>query len=87
MLNETYACRVCGLIQDEPPWGRDGTTATFDICDCCGVEFGYEDSTLAGVKRYREQWLAEGAEWHTPTAKPADWNLEQQLALVPAAWR
>jgi hypothetical protein len=38
-------CRVCGLDQQSPPWGVDGKSPTYAICDCCGVEFGYEDST------------------------------------------
>ena len=43
MVNEAnkLACRVCGKVQDDPTWGEDGKTPTFDICDCCGVQFGY----------------------------------------------
>jgi hypothetical protein len=33
---------VCGLEQGELPWGADGATPSFAICDCCGVEFGLE---------------------------------------------
>ena len=42
--NEFYVCRVCGAEQPEAPWGDDGETPTYDICNCCGVEFGYEVS-------------------------------------------
>ncbi len=59
MPNDQLTCHVCGLVQDEPPWGGDGRTPTFDICDCCGVEFGYEDSTLESVRRYRKAWLED----------------------------
>jgi len=38
MLNkELFLCRVCGLEQDDTPWGEDGKTASFNICDCCAV--------------------------------------------------
>lgn len=51
MRNELPHCRVCGLDQRELPWGEDGTSLTFAICDCCGVEFGYEDSAGEAVQR------------------------------------
>lgn len=81
--NELYICRVCGAEQLDPPWGDDGRNATFDICDCCGVEFGYEDATLTGVRRYREKWLSTGANWNIAKSKPENWLLEEQLKNVP----
>ncbi|NWA64104.1 hypothetical protein HX773_24715 [Pantoea sp. B9002] len=81
--NEIYFCRVCGLEQLDPPWGDDGKSATFDICDCCGVEFGYEDATLSGIKRYREKWLTNGAKWNITKSIPDNWMLHQQLKNIP----
>lgn len=81
--NKLYVCRVCGAAQTDPPQGESGNDASFDICDCCGVEFGYEDSTLAGLKRYREKWLSGGAEWRNPCSKPNDSLLSEQLANIP----
>jgi hypothetical protein len=78
-----YPCRVCGLDQLEPQWGEDGKTPTFNICVCCGVEFGYEDATLAAIRAYREKWLSTGAAWQSPKHKPKDWNLEEQLENIP----
>lgn len=86
MSIDQLKCRVCGLVQDEPPWGEDGKTATFDICDCCGVEFGYQDSTGESVRRYRQAWLKSGALWRNPKNMPADWDLESQLRAVPEGW-
>lgn len=82
-----YVCRVCGAIQSNSPWGITGNDASFNICDCCGVEFGYEDSTLAGLKRYREKWLSEGAKWNTPKLKPSGWLLDEQLNNIPSEYR
>jgi hypothetical protein len=53
-------CKVCFYdCNDFLPWGMDGASPSYDICPCCGVEFGYEDSSEQGVLRYRERWLAE----------------------------
>lgn len=80
MPNElNFFCRVCGAKQFSPPWGIDGKTPSFEIYDCCGVEFGYEDATLAGVKRYRAQWIASGAKWLNTKKQPKDWLLDEQL--------
>ena len=54
-------CRVCGLRQAEPPWGRDGASPTFDFCPCCGIEFGYHDASVEGARRARRAWLERGA--------------------------
>ena len=78
-----YYCRVCGLIQDDPPWGNDNNTPSFNICSCCGVEFGYEDATLNAIKNYRTTWLANGSEWFETKDKPIEWLLENQLKNIP----
>ncbi|OLY94437.1 hypothetical protein [Cnuella takakiae] len=81
-LKKDFRCRVCGLEQIEKPWGDDGATPSFEICDCCGVEFGYEDSTELSIKRYREDWLRRGGEWFDKKAKPIDWSLDEQIKYV-----
>lgn len=65
-------CRVCGAEQFFLPWGADGKTPSFEICDCCGVEFGYEDSTQAVVEHYRAQWVASGAKWFNAKKQPKE---------------
>ena len=79
-------CRICGLIQDEPPWGDDNNTPTFNICDCCGVEFGYEDTKYDAVVRYRAKWIAGGAKWAYPKYRPPEWSLEDQLKDIDPQW-
>lgn len=41
------ACPVCGVIleSDELPYslGSDGPCASFDICPCCGIQYGLDD--------------------------------------------
>jgi hypothetical protein len=36
---------------------------TFWFCSCCGVEFGYQDATPAGARRFRSERLQRGATW------------------------
>lgn len=50
-------CRVCGKIQSDPPWGLDGQCPTYEICDCCGVEFGYGDCTPEAARAWRKHWI------------------------------
>lgn len=76
-------CRVCGFNQNFEPWGEDGKTPTFDICGCCGVQFGYEDCTVFYVRRFREEWIKNGAEWFSLKEKPKGWSLEEQMKNIP----
>ena len=85
--NELYMCRVCGKQQEDPPWGNDGRYGSFEICDCCGVEFGHEDFTVESTHAYRKQWLKEGAKWFMPKEKPEGWSLENQLQQIPQKFK
>jgi hypothetical protein len=89
MANEInkLACRVCGKIQDDRPWGEDGQCPTYDICDCCGTEFGYGDCTLKAIRASRERWLAKDAVWKHQEEKPANWSLEEQMRNIPREYR
>jgi hypothetical protein len=80
---ELHICRICGLEQPFFPWGEDGQTPTYDICSCCGVEFGYEDATLVAVRNYRKEWIEKGAKWLKPKEMPESWSLEEQLKNIP----
>jgi hypothetical protein len=63
--SNNLACRVCGNLQGEPPWGEDGCP-TDDICDCCETQFGYEDCQLSAIKAARQRWLTKDANWKYP---------------------
>jgi hypothetical protein len=77
-----FTCYVCGYPElDHPPRDENGS-ATFDICSCCGVEFGYEDATEESLMRYRERWILNGAKWFEEEYKPSDWNLREQLRNI-----
>ncbi|MCH9634062.1 MAG: hypothetical protein S4CHLAM7_08000 [Chlamydiae bacterium] len=75
-------CRICGRLQSDPPWGEDGKTPSYDICDCCGVEFGYQDCIIEGIRKYRKKWIEKGCIWDSPENKPLNWSLEDQLKNI-----
>lgn len=83
---ELFYCRICGLRYDDPPWGEDNHSPLFEFCLCCGVMFGYQDSTPQSCKKYRAQWLEKGAKWDMPKARPEDWDLSNQLQQIPSRY-
>ena len=88
----TWHCRVCGLeyAADNPedlPWGVEECCPDYTFCFCCGVEFGYEDSSPVGARRCRSLWLGRGALWNEPERRPEGWSPEAQLNAVPEAYR
>lgn len=67
--------------------GESGEDPNFNICDCCGVEFGYEDYTKESVKAYRNKWLEVGANWWKLKEKPKDWDIKKQLQNIPVNFK
>lgn len=82
-----YFCRICGNLDDHPVWGADGQSPSFNICNCCGVEYGYEDCNLQAVRSYRTKWLEKGAQWLDPKKQPPNWSLEEQMKNIPEQYR
>ena len=78
----THLCRVCGWLHEDPPWGEDGDTPSYNICECCGVEFGYEDATPQATSRFRQAWLEGGAQGWDKARRPCNWDLGAQLARI-----
>jgi hypothetical protein len=77
-------CRICGFCYDGYyPWGPDNKTPTYDICECCGGEFGFDDYTLDDIRSYRKKWVSEGAKFYVSLHRPEHWNFEEQLKNVP----
>ncbi len=72
-------CPVCGYNGlHEPAYDRHGY-ASFEICPCCGIEFGYEDARRSH-ESLRDKWIARGMPWWSDVRKPpAGWDPVQQL--------
>ncbi|MET3755548.1 RNA polymerase subunit RPABC4/transcription elongation factor Spt4 [Rhizobium binae] len=84
MLNEQTKsqCPVCGYPDlDEPPYDEWGDP-TFNICPCCGTEFGYDDASAAH-SQLRDDWIRNGMVWwSTYVRPPSRWNPLDQLKLA-----
>lgn len=85
--NRLNFCRVCGFDLLEPPWGEDGHSPTFNICPCCGAEFGYHDCTEIAVQIHREKWMSNGMKWFENKCRPEDWEPQIQLKNIPRKYQ
>lgn len=69
---KTYTCPVCGFGMAEPP-------ADFNICLCCGTEFGVGVSGHV-LSDLRELWMRGGMRWWSVfSASPANWDPYTQV--------
>ena len=79
-MNE-HTCPVCGYSGDLEFRPRD-----YQICACCGTEFGYDDRVLSH-EQLRAEWLQKGCPWFDlEEPKPYGWNAYDQLQaakLIP----
>ncbi|EHN72557.1 hypothetical protein SMCF_8015 [Streptomyces coelicoflavus ZG0656] len=48
---------------------------------------GIGDDTVTQVRQLRGFWVGDGAQWHDPKRKPADWDLLKQIGNIPPEWR
>jgi hypothetical protein len=58
----------------------------YNICECCGTEFGNDDS-LYSHEELRARWIENGANWFFKSA-PVGWNpwtqlLKANMGLLP----
>ena len=66
-----------------PPYCRAFGEASYDVCHCCGYEYGFDDEPGTGpgtaFEHYLTAWMADGCHWLRPEARPKDWDLMAQL--------
>lgn len=66
-----------------PPYGAHWGAPSYEVCDCCGFEFGNEDDpgTAAPItfSDYLADWIADGERWFAPGKRPPGWSLAGQL--------
>ena len=88
-------CTICYKVAEYADYfiltfilgGEIGDCPSFDICICCGTEFGYHDATPEGARKKRAAWIAAGAKWDMVEHKPQGWKLEDQLTNIPDDFR
>ena len=75
-MKKKYFCPVCGFNGlKEPPYGKQGEPS-YEVCPCCGYEFGFDQSDYA---EFRKLWIDSGAKWFMQELKPRNWSLNRQL--------
>jgi hypothetical protein len=81
MLNNhnDLTCPVCGYGGlSEPPYNQFGS-ASFDICSCCGTEFGNDDFSIT-FEQLRNRWITNGMLWFSVSEpSPEGWDPVTQL--------
>ena len=88
MANAEGICPVCGYAGLlEPAWSGD--SPSYEICPCCGIEFGYDDSSTTQKGRrtrhleLRAAWIAAGYPWwSTEQDPPTGWDPTVQLRRI-----
>ena len=79
-----YLCPICGFPDlDEPAYDLLTGDPTFEICPCCGHEYGYGDpTTLTGKENFLRKWIGMGTPWSTPDLRPPNWDARLQLKEI-----
>ena len=91
LVSPPYARMTAVPVADAlpPPYSQHFGDPSYEVCACCGFEFGNDDDpgtcSPASFSAYRAAWIADGAPWFDPSKKPAGWTLGQQLrcASIP----
>ncbi len=71
----SYQCLVCAYAQMPLP------PNDYNICPCCGIEYGLDDA-FESYEDLRDEWLLAGGPWFSdadPYLQPANWNPWSQL--------
>jgi len=82
---QKYLCPVCGWFGlRDPPYDSTGSPS-YEICCCCGFEFGFDDGSNGETySSYRDKWVESGMPWFDPDTMPPNWNATAQLSRVVA---
>ena len=74
----------------DPPYSKHFGDPSYEVCACCGFEFGNDDEPGTGspstFEEYLREWIASGCVWFSPEKMPKSWDLGSQLqsAGIPA---
>ena len=79
---EIIFCPICGFGPfTEPYQSIQELRSSFEICDCCGCEYGNDDT-----ESYFEKWKSDGGIWFDKKQKPKNWVLENQIGNIIRPW-
>ena len=79
------SCPVCGYDGLDEAAFDDARAPSYDICDCCGTQFGYDDARTPHSV-LRAKWITNGMPWDSRVVSaPPDWDPVEQLRRVVLA--
>ncbi|MCW8987861.1 MAG: hypothetical protein OQK75_09365 [Gammaproteobacteria bacterium] len=79
---EISNCPVCGYGPlSEPYKSSQELRRSYDICSCCGCEYGYDDD-----ESFYNEWVNNGCNWFDKKEKPKEWVLESQIKNQIRPW-
>ncbi len=79
-----YTCPVCGFSElTEEPYSDSGG-GSYEICYCCGYEFGVTDDDLGfSIEQWRKKWIKENMAWDRGREEPPKgWDPKEQLKNI-----
>jgi hypothetical protein len=66
----------------DPPYGKHFGFPSFEVCACCGFEFGNDDdpgtAEPVSFEKFFRDWITSGCEWFDATKRPPNWTLAAQ---------
>lgn len=88
-MTKKFICPICGYPDlEEAPlnyienetrfYSYNKGAPTYEICPCCGIEFGYGDYEKSW-EQIRKEWIESGYKWRHPKYKPNNWDPKKQL--------
>ncbi len=84
-MTDEHICPACGFTGlSEEPYSASGG-GSYEICDCCGFEYGYTDDDQGFTfESWRQKWIEAGMPWgwNKYGPAPAGWDPEAQLARL-----
>lgn len=70
----------------QPPYSQHFGEPSYDVCSCCGFEFGNDDepgaSSPSTFRNYLIEWIKEGQSWFETNKKPDQWSLAKQIKNI-----
>ena len=79
---EINNCPICGYGPfNEPYESVQDLRRSYDICDCCGCEYGNDDT-----EQHYDAWVTNGCSWFNNKLKPFNWALEHQTNNIIRPW-
>jgi hypothetical protein len=73
-----YHTAVVSNSNVTPPYCLVFGDASYEVCKCCGFEFGLDDepgtAEPMSFEAYFDEWVRAGCIWFDKSGRPSDWK-------------